>query len=214
MKDRSDATTAVLETRFSDGEDLTVTLRPGNAGTEVSVQVGALGDQTRARQVLDWIKAVRAGVEDGEEAADRAGDDRGGVEWKDVAIFYRTNALSRVMEDTLRGAGVPYVIARGTAFYEREEVKDALAYLRVVANPADEVSLQRVINKPARGIGASTAAQIEGSAAERGMASADRRSSRRICEGAERLSVVSASCRRFSAGDRNRASTTISSRAA
>ncbi len=72
--------------------------------------------------------------------------------WGQMAVFYRINSLSRVMEETLLKAGVPYQIARGTAFYDRKEIKDAIAYLRVVANPADEVNLLRVINNPARGI--------------------------------------------------------------
>jgi len=78
--------------------------------------------------------------------------DEDGVAWSDMAVFYRINSLSRVMEDTLRNAGVPYQIARGTAFYDRKEIKDAVAYLRVIANPADEVNLYRIINTPARGI--------------------------------------------------------------
>ncbi len=78
--------------------------------------------------------------------------DEQGLPWSDMAVFYRINSLSRVMEDTLRNAGVPYQIARGTAFYDRKEIKDAVAYLRVIANPADEVNLQRIINTPARGI--------------------------------------------------------------
>jgi DNA helicase-2/ATP-dependent DNA helicase PcrA len=84
-----------------------------------------------------------------------------------MAVFYRTNALSRVIEDALRAATIPYTIARGTAFYEREEVKNALAYLRVVANPSDDVALARVINTPARGIGKTSLNLIEGRAAER-----------------------------------------------
>ncbi len=84
-----------------------------------------------------------------------------GVPWADMAVFYRINSLSRVMEDTLRNAGVPYQIARGTAFYDRKEIKDALAYLRVVANPADEVTTFRVINTPARGISAATVKAIQ-----------------------------------------------------
>jgi len=76
--------------------------------------------------------------------------------WGQMAVFYRINSLSRVMEETLRTAGVPYQIARGTAFYDRKEIKDAIAYLRVVANPADEVNLLRVINTPARGISAAS----------------------------------------------------------
>src|SRR5699024_5247413 len=62
------------------------------------------------------------------------------------------NSLSRVMEEAFRDAGIAYQIARGTAFYDRKEIKDAAAYLRIVANPADEVNLVRMINTPARGI--------------------------------------------------------------
>ncbi|HPF40733.1 MAG TPA: UvrD-helicase domain-containing protein [Phycisphaerae bacterium] len=71
----------------------------------------------------------------------------------DVAIFYRVNALSRVMEDALRTARVPYQIARGVEFYNRREIKDVLSYLRLIVNPADETALLRAINTPARGIG-------------------------------------------------------------
>ncbi len=81
--------------------------------------------------------------------------------WKEMAVLYRINALSRVLEEALRGAHIPYVIARGTAFFERKEVRDALAYLRVVANPNDEVSLRRIINTPTRGIGKTTLDKIE-----------------------------------------------------
>jgi DNA helicase-2/ATP-dependent DNA helicase PcrA len=76
--------------------------------------------------------------------------------WKDMAILYRVNALSRVLEETLRNAKIPYVIARGTAFYDRAEIRDALAYLKVVRNARDEISLKRVINTPPRGIGKTT----------------------------------------------------------
>ncbi len=76
--------------------------------------------------------------------------------WSSMAVFYRINSLSRVMEDALRNAGIPYQIARGTAFYDRKEIKDAIAFLRVVANPADEVTTFRIINTPARGISNAT----------------------------------------------------------
>ncbi len=72
--------------------------------------------------------------------------------WGAMAVFYRVNSLSRVIEDALREANVPYQIARGTAFYERQEIKDSIAFLRIIANPNDEVSLARIINTPARGI--------------------------------------------------------------
>jgi DNA helicase-2/ATP-dependent DNA helicase PcrA len=91
------------------------------------------------------------------------------IQWKDCAVFYRNNALSRVMEDAFRKAGIPYVIARGTAFYQREEIKDVLAYLRVVANPADEVSLTRIINKPARKIGTKSLDQVASHADRQGI---------------------------------------------
>ncbi|MDX2130448.1 MAG: UvrD-helicase domain-containing protein [Planctomycetota bacterium] len=84
-----------------------------------------------------------------------------GAAWREMAVFYRTNSLSRVMEDALRTRGVPYTIARGTAFFEREEVRTALAYLRVVANGADDVSLARIINTPTRGIGKTTFDALE-----------------------------------------------------
>jgi DNA helicase-2/ATP-dependent DNA helicase PcrA len=84
-----------------------------------------------------------------------------GLAWKDMAVLYRVNALSRVLEEAFRDAQIPYVIARGTAFYDRKEIKDALAYLRLVANPNDEVSLRRIINTPARGIGKTTLDRIE-----------------------------------------------------
>jgi DNA helicase-2/ATP-dependent DNA helicase PcrA len=81
--------------------------------------------------------------------------------WSDMAVFYRINALSRVMEDALRRAGVPYRIARGVDFYHRKEIKDVLAYLRVIANPDDELSLTRIINVPARGIGDNSVKQMQ-----------------------------------------------------
>jgi DNA helicase-2/ATP-dependent DNA helicase PcrA len=80
--------------------------------------------------------------------------------WNQVAIFYRMNSLSRVMEDALRKENVPYIIARGVEFYNRKEIKDVLAYLRVIANPSDEVSLDRIANTPARGISDSTMKQL------------------------------------------------------
>jgi DNA helicase-2/ATP-dependent DNA helicase PcrA len=79
-----------------------------------------------------------------------------GSSLRDSAIFYRTNAQSRAIEEMLRNSGLPYVIVGGTRFYERQEVKDVLAYLRVFANPSDSVSLFRIINVPRRGIGDKT----------------------------------------------------------
>ncbi|MBU3715955.1 MAG: DNA helicase PcrA [Candidatus Nanopelagicaceae bacterium] len=79
--------------------------------------------------------------------------DNGKSRYGDTAIFYRTNAQSRVFEEIFMRAGVPYKVVGGVRFYERKEVKDLLAYLRVLVNPDDEVSLRRIINTPKRGIG-------------------------------------------------------------
>ncbi len=79
--------------------------------------------------------------------------DREGVRPGDVAVFYRTNAQSRAVEEVLVRVGLPYKLVGGTRFYERREVKDALAYLRVLANGADTVNLRRILNVPKRGIG-------------------------------------------------------------
>ena len=73
--------------------------------------------------------------------------------WRDIAVLYRTNAQSRVLEEAFMRVGVPYKVVGGTRFYDRREVKDAMAYLRTVVNPADEVSLKRVLNTPKRGVG-------------------------------------------------------------
>ena len=78
----------------------------------------------------------------------------------DIAVFYRTNAQSRVLEEELVRAGIPYRVVGGTRFYDRREIKDILAYLRVVANPADEVSARRIVNVPKRGVGASSVARL------------------------------------------------------
>ena len=87
--------------------------------------------------------------------------DAHGHRWGDLAVFYRTNAQSRVVEEHLMRAGIPYKVVGGTRFYDRREVKDALAYLRAVVNPADEVSVKRVLNVPKRGIGDSSVARID-----------------------------------------------------
>ena len=78
---------------------------------------------------------------------------REGYDYRDMAVFYRTNAQSRVMEDALRRAGVPYLIVGGVRFYERREIKDVVAYLRLLANPLDDVAFRRAVAAPARGVG-------------------------------------------------------------
>jgi len=92
-----------------------------------------------------------------------------GASLSDMAVFYRVNAMSRTVEEALLRAGIAYQVARGTEFYNRKEIKDVLAYLRVLVNPADDVALLRIINTPTRGIGATTVSRLKHHAATQGV---------------------------------------------
>ena len=92
-----------------------------------------------------------------------------GHTWGDCAIFYRTNAQSRVIEEYLMRVGIPYKVVGGTRFYDRREVKDALAYLKATVNPADEVSVKRVLNTPKRGVGDSSIGRLDAYARSHGI---------------------------------------------
>ncbi|MCH3967724.1 MAG: UvrD-helicase domain-containing protein [Atopobiaceae bacterium] len=121
------------------------------------------GEPVRAYQASDerdegrWI----AGEMDKLHAA--------GTSYDEMAVFYRTNAQSRVLEDMFLRAGVPYKIVGGTRFFDRAEVRDVMAYLKLVVNPADDVSAQRVINTPRRGIGSTSVDAISRYAASHGL---------------------------------------------
>ena len=112
------------------------------------------GEEEEGRLIAGMI----AGVVSGESRA-----------YSDFVVLYRTNAQSRSVEDALRRKGIPYVIVGGIKFYERREIKDLVAYLRLVANPQDSVSLTRVINVPPRGIGDVTLSRLREFASERGL---------------------------------------------
>jgi DNA helicase-2/ATP-dependent DNA helicase PcrA len=111
----------------------------------------AVSEQDEADYVATWI--------------DRAVKERG-LSYNDYAILYRTNAQSRVFEEMLLRRRIPYRLVGGPRFYERREVKDLLAYLRLILNPFDAVSLRRVINSPARGIGTVSLQRLEGFASD------------------------------------------------
>jgi DNA helicase-2/ATP-dependent DNA helicase PcrA len=115
-------------------------------GGELLVRYHAEDEHDEARYVVHEIN--------------RLADDEA-VRFGDVAVFYRTNAQSRVIEETLVRAGVPYRIVGGTKFYDRREVKDALAYLRSLVNPDDEVGWKRIVNVPKRGVGDTSVRRIE-----------------------------------------------------
>ncbi|MFV0306133.1 MAG: UvrD-helicase domain-containing protein [Desertimonas sp.] len=91
------------------------------------------------------------------------------MNWRDLAVLYRTNAQGRVIEEAMMRAGIPYKVVGGTRFYDRREIKDAMAYLRAVVNPADEVSVKRVLNVPKRGIGDTSIAKLDAYAAAEGI---------------------------------------------
>ena len=91
------------------------------------------------------------------------------LKWRDFSILYRTNAQARAFEETLRGLNIPYRIVGGTRFFDRKEVRDAMAYLRLLCNPSDDNALRRVINYPQRGIGDQTLERLAIAAQARGL---------------------------------------------
>ena len=92
-----------------------------------------------------------------------------GCNWREMAVLYRTNAQSRVIEEAFMRLAIPYKVVGGTRFYDRREIKDAMAYLRAVVNPADEVSMKRILNVPKRGIGDSSVARLDAFAQAEGV---------------------------------------------
>lgn len=110
-------------------------------------------DKTEAQYVAGEIKKLKSQ----------------GVPYSEMAVFYRTNAQSRIVEDQLRKESVSYRIVGGIKFYERKEIKDILAYLKLIVNPKDSLSLSRVVNVPARGIGATTLKKLEAEALDKGI---------------------------------------------
>ena len=100
-------------------------------------------------------------------------NEEGGHRYGDAAVFYRTNAQSRAFEEAFIRAGMPYKVVGGVRFYERREVRDAIAYLRAIANRADDVSLRRILNVPKRGIGDRAEAAVADLAAREGISFGD-----------------------------------------
>ncbi len=117
-----------------------------------------------------WITREISRLHDSSEVQSPEGDD---LRWGDVAVFYRTNAQSRVLEEQLMRADIPYKVVGGTRFYDRKEIKDAIAYLRAVVNPIDEVSIKRVLNEPKRGVGATSIGRLDAYATARGLSFVD-----------------------------------------
>ncbi|MFY9265663.1 MAG: UvrD-helicase domain-containing protein [Solirubrobacterales bacterium] len=158
-KDFPDSATVKLEqnyrstARILEAANAVVSRNSGRKGKKLWTD-GPAGELIRIRRLADEHEEARFVA--GE--IERLTED--GASNTDIAVFYRTNAQSRVLEDTLVRYRVPYQVIGGTRFYERAEIKDALAYLTLLANPNDGVSLQRVINVPRRGIGKTTVSRL------------------------------------------------------
>ena len=132
------------------------------AGSQITL-FDAYNEYEEAEFVARQIEKLVGGARRGGMAAlltSRADDEDGSLRYGDIAIAYRINAQSRVLEESFMRFGIPYQLVGGTRFYERREVKDVLAYVRLARNPGDRVALERIINVPARGIGAKTVAEL------------------------------------------------------
>jgi len=116
---------------------------------------GGEGERIRVFTAADEYAEARFVVSEIERLTESGSSPR------DVAVFYRTNAQSRALEDVLVREGVPYQIVGGVRFYERAEIKDTMAYLAVIANPADSSSLERIVNVPKRGLGSTSVAKLQ-----------------------------------------------------
>jgi DNA helicase-2/ATP-dependent DNA helicase PcrA len=166
-RDYPDAKTVKLEINYRS----TQPILEGASGVVANNVDRRRKDLFTEREGGDLIEVYHARTDRGEAdyvvrrilAAVREGDRRGG----EFAIFYRTNHQSRLFEEELLKYDMPYVVVGGVRFYDRAEIKDALAYLRLLINPADVASLRRVINKPARGIGKTTIERGEALSIER-----------------------------------------------
>ena len=162
-----------FERDYPDAETIVLDQNYRSTQTILSAANAVIARNTSRRDKRLWTDAgdgekVVAYVADDEhdEAAFVAGEidrltDEHGVRPGDVAVFYRTNAQSRAIEEVFVRVGLPYRVVGGTRFYERKEVRDALAYLRLLVNPDDEVSLRRILNTPRRGIGEKAEAAVE-----------------------------------------------------
>ncbi|MBC8195160.1 MAG: DNA helicase PcrA [Actinobacteria bacterium] len=156
-----DATVVILDQNYRstqtilDAANAVITKNAGRKPKELWTDSGPgesilrykAGDEVdEARWVVQRIRALRSS---------------GDYTWSDLAVFYRTNAQSRAVEEQLVRSGVPYKVVGGTRFYDRREVRDAMSYLKLAANPADEVAAKRVLNVPKRGVGDTSVRRVD-----------------------------------------------------
>lgn len=160
-EDYPDATTILLEQNYRSTQTI---LSAANAVIERNESHAAeepLDQGRRGRQITGYVADTEH--DEAQFVADEIDrlTDAGEAKAGDVAVFYRTNAQSRVFEEIFIRVGLPYKVVGGVRFYERKEVRDVLAYLRVLANPEDNVPLRRILNVPKRGIGDRAEAMID-----------------------------------------------------
>lgn len=148
-RDFPNATTILLEQNYRSTQNILSAANAVIAHNEHRGKKNLWTDRGEGTKIIGYV-ADRE--EDEAQFIARTIDERH-LPYNEVAIMYRTNAASRVIEDVFIRTGIPYRVVGGTRFYERKEVRDIIAYLRVVDNPDDEVSLRRIVNTPRRGIG-------------------------------------------------------------
>ena len=152
-QDYPDAKTVLLEQNYRSTQNILQAANAVIAGNDKRRPKNLWSEAGAGELIIGYV-----GDSEHDEASfvartiDELGDEAG-VRPGDVAVFYRTNAQSRALEEVFVRVGLPYKVVGGTRFYERREVKDALAYLRVISNPTDTVNLRRILNVPKRGIG-------------------------------------------------------------
>jgi len=142
-----------------------------STGNILSAANGVIQNNRGRKQKKLWteqdsgtpIRVVRldSARDEAEYIADEIANRAGGSEYSRFAVLYRTNAQSRLLEERFVTKGIPYQLVGGVNFYQRKEIKDVLAYLKILANPADDLSVRRVLNVPKRGIGAATVTKVQ-----------------------------------------------------
>ncbi|MGO2863154.1 MAG: UvrD-helicase domain-containing protein [Brevibacterium sp.] len=152
-KDFPDAETILLEQNYRSTQNILDAANAVIANNEDRREKKLWTSEGSGRPIIGWVAENEQA--EARFIVDRIDDliDEEKYTYGDFAVFYRTNAQSRAIEDALVRSGIPYKVVGGTRFYERKEIKDALAYLRVVANPDDDVNLRRILNVPKRSIG-------------------------------------------------------------
>jgi DNA helicase-2/ATP-dependent DNA helicase PcrA len=159
--DYSDAKTILLEQNYRSTQNILNAANAVIANNNGRKEKNLWSENGTGSTIVGYVAESEHDEADFVISQIRALRDSGKSNPGDTAIFYRTNAQSRVFEEVFLRVGIPYKVVGGVRFYERKEVKDFLAYLRVIVNPEDEVSLRRIINTPKRGIGDRALDQID-----------------------------------------------------